>query len=721
MRPRSWLAGIAAATAVLFAAAPALAVAPSPDPVWPYYAGMMAGSVCFDAVCDNAPAYEFAKTEAYSPACGCMAGYAGTISAFVPADLQGIVLNKYVAAGVPERNGWLAASPHFWPDLGVSGPNWPYEFMQPTYNGGEASLWGGGGVVGFDMHLYNYGQGTPCTTLTVNAAGSVQSGQSFDVTGWVNQANCQWGQPLQQVSVNPAWGGLSPQGAGSWFEGILTAPVVGAPQQVELAVTAMDSNADYLYGYANVTVVPAQPPSIQWFTLTPGTVSPGGEQISARVGTSGTVSSVTLSLPWGGTVSLVGNNGTWTGTFTAPTPGYGETVNVQAAAGGSDGTVTATAPLQIIPAPYAAMTVSPSSLLVGQCCFSYQDQTNTFGGGPDSPTWTIYGPNGAHVFQGAGGMPTSFQQPGTYMVTLQGKNAYGVVSGNTAYQWISVTEPQPVAGFTVTPNPVQMNDPLYWVDEAQGGPGAWVSAETWTVTDAAGNVVWSSSHAPSAATFADPSQGAAETYLVTQAVENNDGQWAYASQPLTVTAPAPNAAFTMSPDPMVTGWQTVTYTDQSTAGGPGLTITAKKWTVAGPGVHASGSTSASLPVSFKPGQYTVTLEVQNSAGVTARVSHILTVQPQPTMSISVQPGVLSVGGQVTVKAIWSGWDSMSIDAGQVGGGIVSETGTGSFDQTYTLGQKGTVQVCATGSIDGTTREQCASATGEYAAFPVIVG
>jgi hypothetical protein len=209
------------------------------------------------------------------------------------------------------------------------------------------------------------------------------------------------------------------------------------------------------------------------------------------------------------------------------------------------------------------------------------------------------------------------------------------------------------------------------------------------------------------------------TYAVT-ATATGQGGSADANGTLTVRATVPTAAFSVSPNPLVADWQSVAYTDQSSAGGYGAAIAREAWSLSGPGGSWSGESASALPTMFQtPGSYTVTLSVTNSYGASASVSHTLTVLPAPTLNITVTPSLAEPGQQVTVSASWSGWSSASIDVGAFGAGTWPQAGSGTWSQPFTPASSGTYSACIVGSLAGQTRQACASTTILAPTSPIL--
>ncbi len=412
----------------------------------------------------------------------------------------------------------------------------------------------------------------------------------------------------------------------------------------------------------------------------------------------------------GGTTDLYGGNGALT-------------LNVPGSSGGggySGGSCcTYTPPPPPPPPTICCMAVSPNSATPGQSVTVTVSTTNASSVSLSLPSGGSESLSGSNSWSGTVTAPG----PGNYSLTATASGSGGSAdtSGN-----LTVQTPVPSAAFSVSPNPVQVLGALSFSDQSTAGTGASISREQWTITSSKGRQAWNASSPPTCACFTQPGDGNGgtgpqnATYTVTQTVWNNYGETSSVSHTLTVTIPAPGASFSMSPNPVVAGWQSVSYRDGSWSGGSGLTISSERWTMTGPGGTWSGSSPSALPTSFTvPGQYAVSLTVTNNYGASAAASHTLTVRAAPTINISISPQSVDAGQTVTVTGQWSGWDSVSVNLNQLGGGTVSEPGTGSINQSYVLNQAGTYGVCATGSIAGQTRQACASTTVLTPTAPIL--
>lgn len=401
----------------------------------------------------------------------------------------------------------------------------------------------------------------------------------------------------------------------------------------------------------------------------------------------------------GGTTDLYGGNGSLT-------------LNIPGSSGGGSGgggySASYTPPPPPPPPTVCCMIVSPNSVYPGQSVTVTVSTTNASSVSLSLPSGGSESLSGSSSWSGTFTAPG----PGNYSLTATVSGSGGSTSTSGG---LTVQTPVPSAAFSVSPNPVQVLGGLSFSDQSTAGTGASISREQWTITSSKGRQAWSASSPPTCACFTQPGDGNGgtgpqnATYTATQTVWNNYSETSSVSHTLTVTIPAPSASFGMSPNPVVAGWQSVAYQDGSWSGGSGLTISSEQWTMTGPGGTWSGSSPSALPTSFSvPGQYTASLTVTNSYGVSASTAHTLTVLPAPTLTISVTPSMAQPGQQVTVSASWSGWDSASINVSAFGGGVWPQGGSGTWSRPFVLQQSGSYSACIVGTLDSQTRQACAS-------------
>ncbi|MCX6692997.1 MAG: PKD domain-containing protein, partial [Methanomicrobiales archaeon] len=214
--------------------------------------------------------------------------------------------------------------------------------------------------------------------------------------------------------------------------------------------------------------------------------------------------------------------------------------------------------------------------------------------------------------------------PGNFNVTLTASNENGADT-NEKTDYIAVSNvPPPEADFTASPRagvkPLSVN----FIDQTTGSPVAW----EWDFGDGSDT---SFDRNPTH-DYPDPGN-----YTVSLKATNAEGQSGIEEkfQFITVTAvPKPVAKFTASPTTAVPPFD-VYFTDQS-AGNP----TSWKWTF-GDGSEYGGPSSLQSPRHryYKPGYYTVTLEVSNAQGYdqTYEIDYIYARNYPPQAAFEVNP------------------------------------------------------------------------------------
>ena len=352
---------------------------------------------------------------------------------------------------------------------------------------------------------------------------------------------------------------------------------------------------------------------------------------------------------------------------------------------GSDVTLTATASANVGPTPYWLVIESAGGSILAECGAGTTCATSQSAG---SPTTTVY----------------------TALVAdYSGSNV----------QARSV--PVSVTWFNPTPAPT-VSAPVFSPDPAYPGQQVCASVQATNATSVSlsqpgsGDLGLTGSGNTWTGCFSAPGPGG---YALTATAEGPGGSGS-ASGTLTVRATVPTAAFSVSPNPIIAGWQAVTYTDQSSGGGYGASIASEHWSVTGPGGSWSGPSPSALPTSFTvPGQYAVTLAVTNNYGASASAAHTLTVLPAPTLAITVTPSLAQPGQTVTVSAAWEGWTSASINVSAFGAGTWPQAGSGTWSRPFVLTSSGSYSACITGTLNGQTRQACAATTVLAPTVPVL--
>ncbi|HEY5881086.1 MAG TPA: PKD domain-containing protein [Nakamurella sp.] len=171
----------------------------------------------------------------------------------------------------------------------------------------------------------------------------------------------------------------------------------------------------------------------------------------------------------------------------------------------------------------------------------------------------------------------------------------------------------PTASFTANTSALTVN-----VDgSGSSDPDGSVASYAWN---------WGDGTPAGAGASANHAYTAAGTYTVTLTVTDNAGAQTSVSQPVQVTAPAPNeaptAAFTQTADGLTAN---LTSTSTDTDG----EIVSYEWTF---GDGSTGDTSSAVHTYPSGGTYTVTLKVTDDDGATGTVTHPVTVTAPPAQN-----------------------------------------------------------------------------------------
>ena len=160
-------------------------------------------------------------------------------------------------------------------------------------------------------------------------------------------------------------------------------------------------------------------------------------------------SSVSLSLPTGGSTALAGSGDTWSGCFAAPQPG-GYTLTATASGPGGSGSASGTLTVAT-PQPTAAFSVGPNPVVADWQHVAYQDESSAGGYGATitGEAWSVSGAGGSWSGSSKAALPTSFSVAGQYTVTLAVTNNYGATASTSH---VLTVLPAPTLAISVTPS-----------------------------------------------------------------------------------------------------------------------------------------------------------------------------------------------------------------------------------------------------------------------------
>ncbi|MFA7303032.1 MAG: PKD domain-containing protein, partial [Methanoregula sp.] len=224
----------------------------------------------------------------------------------------------------------------------------------------------------------------------------------------------------------------------------------------------------------------------------------------------------------------------------------------------------------------------------------------------------------------------TYANAGVYTVSLNATNAGGSDT-TTRMNYITVTEPAPVANFTGTPTTGTVPLTVAFMDISTGNPTGW----NWSFGD--GSLVNATEQHPV------HTYGSAGVYTVSLNTTNAGGSdTTTRTNYITVTEPAPVANFNATP---TTGTVplTVAFTDVST-GNP----TGWNWSF-GDGSLVNATDQHPVHTYGSAGVYTVSLNATNPGGsdTTTRTNYItVTAGPPPTASFSTNTTTIRTGGAV---------------------------------------------------------------------------
>ncbi|MEM2779874.1 MAG: PKD domain-containing protein [Candidatus Bathyarchaeia archaeon] len=225
--------------------------------------------------------------------------------------------------------------------------------------------------------------------------------------------------------------------------------------------------------------------------------------------------------------------------------------------------------------------------------------------------------------------------PGTYQVYVNAKKEYSIQRNSTNFNVQSIPNP-PQASFTYTPLKPYVNQTVTF-DASASSAENWndtIIRYEWDFGDNTPKVVmegtWGNPPSPIVThVYTQPGR-----YIITLNVTDTDGLWSTTSKPIDILPPSgPTASFTWFPtQPYVN--QTVTF-DASTSlpgwnGTQPTPIVSYRWNF-GDG----NTTTTSSPIinhAYKlEGNYTVTLTVTDSRGLTDNMSQIIRVKTRPLL------------------------------------------------------------------------------------------
>jgi PKD repeat protein len=205
----------------------------------------------------------------------------------------------------------------------------------------------------------------------------------------------------------------------------------------------------------------------------------------------------------------------------------------------------------------------------------------------------------------------SFDEPGTFLVTLRMNDVFGRTASKTQTIVISQGGAGMIATILVSPTSVVAGQQVFFNGStSKPSPGLTIASYQWNFGDGT-----TGSGATATHTFASPG-----SYVIVLTITDDAGHTASATSSLTVTSDVPTASFTSLPAAPTAGTAVAFDATASTAVS-GRTITSYSWSF-GDGTSGSGAT---VSHTFGSGTFTVRLTVTDSAGKTATTAKSVTV------------------------------------------------------------------------------------------------
>ena len=295
--------------------------------------------------------------------------------------------------------------------------------------------------------------------------------------------------------------------------------------------------------------------------------------------------------------------------------------------------------------PAASFTTTPSTAQSG-VAIAFN------AGGSSDPDGTIakyawdFDNNGSYETDAGATATTSrsFLTPGILTIGLQVTDSNGGTATTT--RTVTITNAPALASFTATPNPVPTGTAVSYDASASKDIDDGIAKYEW---DLDGNGTYEANTGTTASATSSYATSGARTIRLR--ITNGAGATATATQSLTVTNRAPEPSFTATPNPVLSGSNTVL--SASASKDPDGTIAKYEWDLDGNGTYEinGGSTSSTTRSFATAGDRTIGLRVTDNQGATATTTRVLTVSNRaPTASFTVSPSSVATGTSTTLNA-----------------------------------------------------------------------
>ncbi len=483
------------------------------------------------------------------------------------------------------------------------------------------------------------------------------------------------------------WSGLK------GVSGNMNTGILSSVRQYSYTITCKNASgtSDSKSAYVTVQAPPADVPIVTISSNPVGPIVPGSNITLSWASTNSPTSCV-ASGDWSGNKSGTGSQKI---TNLSSIKTYQFTINCSNSAGGT----LDTASVQVIPdPPVVSLTVSPSSIYVGNSSTLSWSATNSPSSCTASGSWS--GVKSASGTTGTGIKNST----GTYAYTLSCVNAGG--TGYASNVPLTVTNP-PAPIVNLSANPIS-------VTVGSSSNLTWSTSNNPTSCSASGS--WSGTQS-SSGTMSTGALNTAQTYTYNLTCGNAGGT---DSASTSVTATSGGAStppvVSMNASSTTIGTGSSTTINWSATNSPTSCTASNAWSGT-----KSGSGSQSTGTINTAGTYTYSLSCSNSAG-SGSGSTTVTVVAVPVVSVSLSPSSINTGSSATVS--WSAtnspssctaggsWSGSKAASGSQGTGTMNSTGTYTYSLSCT-NAGGTVSNSATLTVSNPAPIYCSGLTPCY--------
>ncbi len=244
----------------------------------------------------------------------------------------------------------------------------------------------------------------------------------------------------------------------------------------------------------------------------------------------------------------------------------------------------------------------------------------------------------------------------------------------TTTRTVTITNAPPTASFTANPNPAPTGTSVAYDASGSKDIDGTIGKYEW---DLDGNGTYETNTGTTAS--ASSSYATVGSRTIRLRVTDNLGVTATSSVSVSITNRAPEPSFTVTPNPVLSGSNTVL--NASASKDPDGTISKYEWDLDGNGTYEiNGGSSSSTTRSFSTsGERTVGLRVTDNLGTTATTTRVVTVTNRaPTASFTVSPSSVPTGTNTTLNA-----GNSSDPDGTIAKYEWDFDGNGSYDATTT--------------------------------------